>query len=222
VFGWELRPERLGAGHEAAVLASSTAGAAPSAQLVFTDGPQEPKASLGFTVAGLGEASERVERLGGKIEQAGPSVVRCADSQGTCLLLHATSSNEYGRASRETLGVLKVIFVFAQLPDDAALFYKGFAGWDCQAIGRDRDILFVENGPVMGIRAASKSPGEQSGAVSFHISVADPDAILKAIQACGGRAGQPVGAGLFTTRACSDDQGTSFSLWYETACESGT
>ena len=222
VFGWELHPERSGAAQEAAVPSSGTAGAALAAQLVFTDDPHEREVRLGFTVADLGQASGQVELLGGKIEHAGQSAVHCVDSQGTGLLLRAASSSGNGLASRETRGVLGVIFVFAQLPERAARFYKGFAGWDFKAIGRDRDILFAEDGPVIGIRPASKAPGGQSGAVTFHISVADSEAIIEAIRACGGQTGQPAGAGLFTTRACSDDQGTSFSLWYQTASESGT
>jgi predicted enzyme related to lactoylglutathione lyase len=55
-----------------------------------------------------------------------------------------------------------------------------------------------------------------------HISVPDPAAITEAIQAHDGDVGPPQGAGIFTTRACRDNQGTPFSLWYQPAPEPHT
>jgi predicted enzyme related to lactoylglutathione lyase len=215
IFGWELRHTRSGTSREAAVLVSNAAGVTPSAQLVFTDDPNEPKVRLGFTVSDLEDAAGRVDRLGGQVERH-QLVVRSVDNQGTPLLLHA-AAKETTATTPEGRGVLGVIFVLAQAPERAAEFYRTFAGWGFEAIGGNKDILFVTNGPVLGIRPASEAPDGQSGSVTFHISVPDPVAVTHGIRDRSGQVGRPQSAGIFTTRACSDDQGTAFSLWYQTA-----
>jgi predicted enzyme related to lactoylglutathione lyase len=99
----------------------------------------------------------------------------------------------------------------------AATFYNGLAGWNFDPIGRDKDTLFVRNGPPVGTRAASKAPDGPGGTVQFHISVPDHQRINEAIQDLGGHVGQERAAGIFSTRACTDDQNTAFSLWYQPA-----
>ena len=120
-----------------------------------------------------------------------------------------------GQPSPAARGVLGVIFVFARDPRRAVGFYQRFAGWTFEAIGREREILFVKEGPAVGIRAAGKAPDGHSGTVTFHISVPNPEPVIEAISEHAGRVGPPAGAGIFTTCACSDDQGTPFSLWYQ-------
>jgi predicted enzyme related to lactoylglutathione lyase len=186
-------------------------------QLVFTGDQDEPPVRLGFAVSGLGEAAARAERLGGAIEQSGTSVVRCRDSQGTPLWLYDGDHDSPGPAdpaSPQARGSLGVIFIFAEHPELAARFYRSFAGWTFEPIGRDKDILFATDGPAIGIRPAGKAPDGAGGAVTFHVSVADPEPVISAIQASDGEVGPPIGAGIFTTRACRDDQGTLFSLWH--------
>lgn len=215
VFGWDLRLAQSGIGHEATVLTSTIAETAPSAGFVLTDDPGEPDVRLGFTVPDLNGAAKGVEGLGGKVERADGAVVRCRDDQGIPLLLGVDDGGDPGRASRQARGVLGVIFVFVEVPDRAAEFYRKFAGWTFEAIGRDRDILFVKDGPPVGIRSASKAPGGQSGEVTFHISVAEHESLTEAIDDHGGQVEPARAAGIFATQTCRDDQGTAFSLWYQ-------
>lgn len=217
VFAWELQHAQRNTSRDTTVLAprvTETAGP-PAVQLVFSDDPAEPMVRLGFATANIARASEHVEHLGGRIERDDPSCARCLDNEGTPLLLCAARDGQAGQRGPAARGVLGVIFVFADNPERAAGFYQRFAGWTFEAIGRDRDILFVKDGPAVGIRAAIKAPGEHSGTVTFHISVPDPEPVIEAIAEHAGRVGPPAGAGTFTTRACSDDQGTPFSLWYQ-------
>lgn len=204
VFGWDLRLAR-----------SDTGRSALGARLVLTDDSGEPDVRLGFTVPDPSEAAKQVEGLGGQIEHAAGTAVRCRDDQGTPLLLRVADIEDSGQASPRGRGVLGVIFVFARDLDRAAEFYGAFAGWAFEAIGSDKDILFVTNGPPVGIRAASKAPGGRSGAVTFHVSVSEPESVIEAIEGHGGRVGPAQSAGVYTTRACHDDQGTAFSLWYQ-------
>jgi predicted enzyme related to lactoylglutathione lyase len=217
VFAWELRHAQRYTSRETTVLAGRVAGTAqsPAVQLVFSDDPGEPMVRLGFAISDTARASEHVEDLGGRIEHDDPSGTRCLDNEGTPLLLRAARDDQAGQPGPAGRGVLGVIFVFARDPERAAGFYQRFAGWTFEAIGRDRDILFVMDGPAVGIRAASKAPGGHSGTVTFHISVPDPEPVIEAISEHAGRVGPPAAAGMFTTRACRDDQGTPFSLWYQ-------
>jgi predicted enzyme related to lactoylglutathione lyase len=219
VFAWKFHQVQRPVGIEAAVLpAGTTPAGVPPVQLVFVDDQDEPSVRLGFTASDVGAAVERVQGLGGRTEpgERDQPAVRGLDDQGTPLLLHAPREVVSG-GNTEGRGVLGVIFVFAQLLERAADFYHGLAGWDFKAIGGNKDIFFVENGPPFGIRPASKAPNGKSGAVTFHISVPEPEAIIEAVQAHDGQVGPPQSAGIFTTRACRDDQGTPFSLWYQPA-----
>jgi predicted enzyme related to lactoylglutathione lyase len=228
VFAWEFRQVQGATGSEAGVLppGATEMGTVPPVQLVFTDDQDEPSVRLGFTAADLGAAVERVQSLGGQVDLdkrgCGQADVRGSDDQGTPLLLRAAGGEVVSGGSPEGRGVLGVIFVFAQVLERAADFYHGLAGWDFEAIGGNKDILFVKSGPALGIRPASRAPSGKSGAVTFHISVPDLAAITEAIQAHDGQVGPPQSAGLFTTRACRDNQGTPFSLWYQPTAEPHT
>jgi predicted enzyme related to lactoylglutathione lyase len=181
------------------VLASRVAETAqpPAVQLVFSDDTAEPMVRLGFATLDIARASERVERLGGRIEHNDLSGARCLDNEDTPLLLRAAREDQAGQPSPAARGVLGVIFVFARDSRRAAGFYQRFAG---------------------GYPRSGQPPDGHSGTVTFHISVPNPEPVIKAISAHAGRVGPPAGAGIFTTRACSDDQGTPFSLWYGPAC----
>jgi hypothetical protein len=100
-----------------------------------------------------------VEPRIGQIDQDDPLVVRCRDSQGVPFRLRANGTDGTEWHGREARGVLGAIFMFAEHPGRAAGFYQAFAGWAFEPIGRDKDILFARNGPVVGIRPASKAPG---------------------------------------------------------------
>lgn len=214
VFGWELRILQSSTAREATVMVSRTAETFIGTCLVLTDDPSEPNVRLGFTVSDLHEAATRIEGLGGQIEHADEAAVRCLDDQGTPLLLGVGDREHAGQASQESRGGLGVLFVFANAPDRAAEFYRDFAGWAFEAIGRDKDILFIKDGPPVGIRPASRAPAGRSGEITFHISVVDPGPVTTAIKDHGGQVGPTQSAGLYATKACRDDQGTAFSLWY--------
>jgi predicted enzyme related to lactoylglutathione lyase len=210
-LGWDFQPSQPDGARETAVLPSRSG---LPVTLIFTDDPQEPPVRLGFTVSDITQAAAQVEHLGGQIERRGRQAVHGRDSQRTPLLLHPqiTGLSLTGRKARGELGV---IFLFADSPEQAATFYNGLAGWNFDPIGSDKDILFVRNGPLVGIRAASKASDGQGGTVQFHISVPDHQRAIESIQDLGGRVGPERAAGIFSTRACTDDQNTPFSLWYQ-------
>jgi predicted enzyme related to lactoylglutathione lyase len=216
-FGWDFQPPQPNGAREVAVRPSQSG---PPITLIFTDDPQEPPVRLGFTVSDMTQVAGRVEHLGGQIEYRGQRAVRGRDSQRTSLLLHPPITG-LSLAGRKARGALGVIFLFADSPERAATFYNGLANWNFDPIGRDKDILFVRDGPPVGIRAAGQAPDGQGGTVQFHISVPDHQRVVEAIQDLGGHVGPERAAGIFSTRACTDDQNTAFSLWYQPAAFSG-
>jgi predicted enzyme related to lactoylglutathione lyase len=212
-FGWDFQPSQPDGAWETAVLPSRPG---PPATLVLTDDPREPPVRLGFAASDITRIADQVEHLGGQIERRDQREIRGLDSQGTPLLFHRRVAG-LGLTGRGARGALGVIFLFADSPEQAATFYHAIAGWNFDPIGGDRDILFVHEGPLVGIRAASQAPGGQGGTVQFHISVPDQLPAIEAIHDLGGHVGQERAAGIFSTRACTDDQGTAFSLWYQPA-----
>jgi hypothetical protein len=68
---------------------------------------------------------------------------------------------------------------------------------------------------LVGVRAAGQAPDGPGGTVQFHVSVPGQQLAIEAIRDLGGRVGQERAAGIFRTRACTDDQDTAFSLWYQ-------
>ena len=79
--------------------------------------------------------------------------------------------------------------------------------------------LDSEGTPLL-LRGARDNQAGQPGPAArgvlgvIFVSVPDPEPVIEAISEHTGRVGPPAGAGIFTTGACSDDQGTPFSLWY--------
>jgi len=215
------------AGGTAAVArqAGSADDLAPSAELVFTT--RDPGPVLCLSGSDPQADAERLALLGGRVRVAAATVTG-TDPEGTLLHLSGQPGTTVPRAAgagtalRGTTpssraggprGVLGVIFVYVRDLDGAADFYHEFCGWSFTAVGRDRDILFAEVGPPLGLRPAAKKPDGQTGAVGFYVTVRAPARVAGDILTRGGQAGPPQGAGAFTIRPCRDDQGTAFGLW---------
>ena len=141
------------------------------------------------------------------------ATVTGTDPEGTPLALGGQLQTTPSRRAGSPRGVLGVIFVYVRDLDSAADFYHELCGWAFTAVGRDRDILFTEDGPPVGLRPAAKKPEGQTAAVGSYVSVREPAQVAGDILARGGQSGPPQGAGAFTIRACRDDQGTAFGLW---------
>ena len=228
VFGWTFSdvrgtadPDHGPAAGSSAIVAQQAgpAGLLPSADLMFTAHDPAPGPVLCLSGSDPQADAYRVERLGGWASVAADAGTAIgADREGTPLRLGGHRRKMVpGRVrpggAAGSRGVLGVIFVYVRDLDGAATFYRELCGWSFTAVGRDRDILFAEDGPPLGLRPADKQASGQTGAVGFHISVREPARVADDIIARAGQAGPPQLAGAFSSRPCRDDQGTAFSLW---------